>query len=281
MSQPVMNPLAKHFRQPAIYLKLPSGGKYWPEGTIDLPVTGDIPVYPMTTKDEIALRTPDALLNGQGVVDVIQSCCPNIKNAWAMPNNESDPILIAMRIASYGPTMSITSTCPHCNTESNYDIDLNQVLDSARFPNFDKKLNVNNLTFKFKPQTYETANKANLLAFEEEKILDLLLQESANDQSKLSEFNKRLQKLNDLNIDLIAEAVEYIETEDGNKVNNLKYIKEFFENADATTVKSVQKSIEEINKESQLPTVKVVCDSCEKDYQLNIEFNYSSFFGNG
>lgn len=281
MSQPVMNPLAKHFRQPAIYLKLPGQGKYWPEGTLDLPVTGDLPVYPMTTKDEISLRTPDALLNGQGVVDVIQSCCPNIKNAWQMPNNEADSILIAMRIASYGPTMSITSSCPHCNTENNYDIDLNQVLDTVRFPNFEKKLSVDNLTFKFKPQTYETANKANLAAFEEQRLLELLLQEAANDQSKLAEFNKRLQKLSELNIDLIAEAIDYIETEDGNKVNNLKFIKEFFENANASTVKAVQKSIEELNRESQLPPVKIVCESCDKESQVNIEFNYSSFFANG
>ena len=56
-----MNPLAKHFRQPAIYLQLPSGGKYWPDGSIDLPLNGQIPVYPMTTRDEISIRTPDAL----------------------------------------------------------------------------------------------------------------------------------------------------------------------------------------------------------------------------
>jgi hypothetical protein len=70
------NPLAKHFRQPAIYLRLPSQGQYWPENAITLPVTGELPVYPMTTKDEITLRTPDALINGTGVVSVIESCIP-------------------------------------------------------------------------------------------------------------------------------------------------------------------------------------------------------------
>lgn len=281
MSQTGHNPLAKHFRQPAIYLKLPSGGKYWPEGTIDLPITGDLPVYPMTTKDEITLRTPDALLNGQGVVDVIQSCCPNIKNAWAMPNNESDALLIAIRIASYGTTMSVNSKCPHCSADNSYDIDLNIVLDRVKFPNYDKKLEDNGLTFKFKPQSYETANKANLAAFEEQKLLDVLLQDTTNDEAKLNEFNKRLQKLNELNVDLLAESVDYIETAEGEKVHNLKYIKEFFDNAKATTVKAVQKQIEEVSKESQLPSLRVSCESCDKDYDLSIEFNYSSFFGNG
>ena len=61
MSNPASNPLFKHFKQPAIYLNLPSKGQYWPEGSIDYPATGDIPVYPMTVKDEITLKTPDAL----------------------------------------------------------------------------------------------------------------------------------------------------------------------------------------------------------------------------
>ena len=75
------NPLAKHFRQPALYIKLPSSGRFWPDGSIEIPLNGEIPVYPMTAKDEIMIRTPDALLNGAGTVSVIQSCCPNILDA--------------------------------------------------------------------------------------------------------------------------------------------------------------------------------------------------------
>jgi hypothetical protein len=66
------NPLLKHFRQPAIYLRLPSGGKFWNPKSLDLPESNDVPIYPMTIKDEITIKTPDALMNGQGVVDVIQ-----------------------------------------------------------------------------------------------------------------------------------------------------------------------------------------------------------------
>ena len=47
------NPLKQYFRRPAIYIKLPSEGKYYPEGTIDLPDNKELPVYPMTAIDEI------------------------------------------------------------------------------------------------------------------------------------------------------------------------------------------------------------------------------------
>ena len=77
-----INPLIGMMRQPKIYIKLPSNGNYWSDGSLQLSPNGEYPVYSMTAKDELILKTPDALLNGQAVVDVIQSCLPNIINAW-------------------------------------------------------------------------------------------------------------------------------------------------------------------------------------------------------
>ena len=73
------NPLKQFFRQPAIYVRLPSQGKFYPPGVLEMPATGELPVYPMTAIDEITYRTPDALFNGQATVNVLQSCVPDIK----------------------------------------------------------------------------------------------------------------------------------------------------------------------------------------------------------
>ena len=108
------NPLAKFFRQPAIYARLPSGGKNWPNGTINMPANSELPILPMTAIDEITYRTPDALFNGEAVTGVIQSCVPSIKNAWATPSIDLDTILVAIRIASYGHEMEIGTKCPKC-----------------------------------------------------------------------------------------------------------------------------------------------------------------------
>ena len=40
-----VNPLSAFMRQPKIYIRLPSGGNYWPEGSIEIPETGELPVY--------------------------------------------------------------------------------------------------------------------------------------------------------------------------------------------------------------------------------------------
>ena len=53
ITTPSINPLANHFRQPAIHLRLPSGGNNWPTDSLDMPETGELPVYPMTARDEL------------------------------------------------------------------------------------------------------------------------------------------------------------------------------------------------------------------------------------
>ena len=111
-------------RQPKIYIRLPSNGKYWPDGSIDMPDNGELPIYSMTAKDELTLKTPDALLNGQAVVDIIQSCVPNIKNAWVTPNIDLDTLLVALRIATYGEMMEISHTVPGTSEEVTHNIDL-------------------------------------------------------------------------------------------------------------------------------------------------------------
>jgi len=130
------NPLTKYFRQPALYINLPSGGNYWPEGTLELDENNQVAVYPMTARDELTLKTPDALMNGQSVVDVIKSCCPQIKDPWRMPAMDTDFILIAIRIASYGENMDFRSTCPECEEESPYEVHLPTMLDQVKSPNY-------------------------------------------------------------------------------------------------------------------------------------------------
>ncbi len=66
------NPLKQYFRRPAVYMKLPSAGKDYEPGVIDMPETGELPVYPMTAIDEITTRTPDALFNGTALVELVR-----------------------------------------------------------------------------------------------------------------------------------------------------------------------------------------------------------------
>lgn len=281
MSVNTINPLVKHFRQPAIYFKLPSQGNFWPEGSLELPMTGEIPVYPMTAKDEITLRTPDALLNGQGVVDVIQSCCPNIKDAWAMPSTDVDPVLIAIRIASYGPDMDFDIQCPHCNHDHSVSVALSTVLEKFVPGDYTKKINTNDIIIKLKPHAYFSINKRNQISFEEQRILDAIASSELTDEEKTTEYNKHLARIVDLNVEMLVNSTDYIETPDGAVVNRSDFIKEFYINCASEIVHAVQKNLDDLLETSGLAPQVGSCPSCEKEYTVPITFDYANFFGNG
>lgn len=279
MDQKAVNPLRAHFRQPAIYFTLPSKGQFWDSG-LDLPASGELPVFPMTARDEILLRTPDALLNGQGVVDVIQSCCPNITDAWQMPSVDVDAVLVAVRIASFGNSMNIETKCPHCNAENSFESNLGNYIDNIKVPNYNQKLEHGKIRIKLKPQTYISLNETNKINYEEQRILTSLGIEEIEDEVRLAEYKKHLNRLVELNAKVLVDNTEYVEIlESGTVVSEPEFIKEFYFNCDAEICKELRTKIAEINSEGAIPPQIGTCDSCEKTYEIPLTFDYSNFFG--
>jgi hypothetical protein len=275
------NPLQKHFRQPSIYIQLTSKGQFWKDGAVDLGVTGELPIYPMTAKDEVTLRTPDALLNGTSVVDVIQSCCPNIKNAWEMPSVDVDSTLIAIRIASYGQSMGVTSKCPKCNEEHDYDIDLHNVLAQIRMPDYNKTLTTTDgLVIKFKPINYLQVSKAAGIVFEEEKLIRALADTTTDEEVRKLDFAKRVDNMVNLNNENITNATESI-TAEGTIVSDPKFISEYYQNAQGSVLREVQDMIKQFSEEVSIKPIDTLCTSCNHEFKLNVEFDYSHFFAKG
>jgi T4 bacteriophage base plate protein len=273
------NPLSKFFRQPSVYVKLPSNGEFWYENSLDLPVNGEIPIYPMTARDEITLRTPDALMNGSGVVDVIQSCCPNIRNAWNMPSIDVDTVLIAIRVASYGTNMDVTTKCPFCSAENTHGIDLQHALAGITCPDYSKKLDIDNLKIKLIPQPYFAANRQNSINFEEQRMMTAL--EKADSAERTREISDSMSRLIQIGIDTVTASTEYIELDNGVKVTEKDFIKEFYENANGKIVKSVQTHLGKLNNDGSIKPQTAACAECTKEYQIPLVFDYASFFDQG
>jgi hypothetical protein len=278
MEQNSTNPLAKHFRQPAIYIKLPSGGQFWPEGSLDLPVTGEIPVYPMTARDEITIRTPDALMNGQGVVDVIQSCCPNIRDAWRMPSVDVDAILLNIRIASYGNKMDFDTTCPKCNEENNFALDLSGITGSITMPSYGAPVLFDGLSILIKPQPYFEVNRISKINFTEQQLLRTVNNESLSDDDKKTQAEEFLTRIIDLNIDICVNSTQSITTEDGTVVTDPAHIKEFYNLADYKVVRILQDQLRSISEQATIKPIDVTCTECENKYVVPLNFDYANFF---
>jgi len=273
------NPLAKHFRQPGIYLNLPSAGKFYPAGALDMPESGQIPVYPMTVKDEIVLKTPDALMNGEGTVNTIQSCVPNIKNAWKVPACDLDSILISIRIASYGEELTLTSKCEHCNESNEHVIDLKVLLDSMSPPVFDE-LEVSHIVVKYKPQSYETINNTNLANFQTQSLLGTIMRSDLDDAEKTKRFNKLIPEITNLNVSVIADSIESITIkEDDTVVTSKKHITEFLNNCDKKLYDHLKAHVDQLAQHNKIKPFDVDCGECNKSYKTNLNFEFSDFFG--
>lgn len=270
------NPLKQYFRRPAIYLKLPSKGNYYPQGSIDLPDNGEVPVYPMTAIDEITTKTPDALFNGTAVVEIIKSCVPNIKDPWQIPLVDLDPILVAIRTATDGNTLDIESKCPSCEEESSYGINLGQLLSSLQQGKYDEPFVMQDLTFKFKPLSYKQVNSINTTQFEVQTIIRSL--EDIKDENVRQQKSKEtMQKLNDLSVSLVAETIESIISPSA-IVTEKQFIIDFLKNCEKRTYESLRNYAIKMREASEIKPIRIKCVNCSHEYDQSLVLNPTDFF---
>lgn len=280
------NPLKKFFRQPKIYIKLPSGGKFWPEGSIEMPENGELPVFSMTAKDEIMIKTPDALLNGQSTVDIIQSCMPNIKDAWKLPIIDLDTILVAMRIASYGEKMDFASKTPVTGTEQSFALDLRQILDGFIGQEFLSSVEVNGMIIHLRPISYKEFTDTAIKTFEEQRIFRVLNDEKIPDGEKVRVFQESFKKLTEITVSNLEKSIESIEI-DEEVVTNKKHIEEFVNNADKDLFRALTDHIDEQRKKfvAKPLTINATPEDIEngapETFDVPLSFDSANFFGSG
>lgn len=271
------NPLKQYFRRPAVYIKLPSEGKNYMPGVIDMPENGELPVFPMTAIDEITTKTPDALFNGTAVYELIKSCVPNIKDPWAILSTDLDAILIGMKAASSGTNMDLESQCPKCSDVSTYQINLVAILNQIKSPDYNKTLDIGELKVKFKPLTYKQMNSASLGQFEAQKIFNSI-NETASFEEKSIKNNQALKIVTELTMDILSKTIEYIETP-GLRVDNIEFILDFLKNCDKNTYTAIRDYHAALKETSELKPMHITCPNCSNEYDQPFTLNASDFFG--
>lgn len=271
------NPLKQYFRQPAIYLQLPSGGDFWPLGAANLPPNKELPVLPMTAIDEITYRTPDALFNGSAVVNVIQSCVPNIRNAWEAPGNDINSILVAIRIASYGHEMELSSVCPSCETEAEFGIDLRIVLDGLSMGDYRTPMKHSDLEISFRPMTYKEQNETNQKQFDQQRALQQIPGSDLPDSEKIVQLNKALQKITELTVGALKWSISSIKTPQA-LVTDPVHIEEFLNNCDRNLFNKIRDHIVALRGVSEFKPIPLKCDNCGHEYTQILTLDQTSFF---
>lgn len=274
------NPLSQYFRQPAIYVRLPSGGRFWPQDAVNMPANGELAVYPMTAVDEITSRTPDALFNGSAVVRIIESCVPDIKDAWSMPNVDIDTLLVSTRIATYGHEMEITTQCTECNTDQDYGLDLRTVLENISTPDYSKPLTLGDLQIYFKPISYRELNENSQVQFQDQKLIQVLQDTEMDEAVKLNEIGKAMVKITELTVNSIAQSIATIRTPSA-QVHEPEHIREFIMNCDKSVFNAVRDHAISIKQSAEVKPLKMKCSNCSADYTQPFTLDMSNFFAVG
>lgn len=273
------NPLRKHFRQAAIHLKLPSAGKFYPPGSIIMPANNELPILPMTAMDEITGRTPDALFNGAAVAELVQSCVPNIINAWVAPVTDFNALLVAIRLASYGHDMEIGTICPKCNAAHQLNVDLRVVLDNLKSPDYEKSITDGDLTFYFAPMTYKQVNDNSRISFEDQKIIQQISNIEMDETEKITKLGQAFRRITEATIRSIAQSINAIKTAEA-MVTDTAHIQEFLHNCTKNTFEAIKTHAISLRASTELPPISVTCDACQHEYKQEFTLDMSNFFEN-
>lgn len=201
-----------------------------------------------------------------------------------MPSIDLDAVLIAIRVATYGETMEITTKVPGTGEDRAFSVDLRQLLNKLVTNEYKTEVTVNDMNLKTRPLTYREFTDASLKTFEEQRIFALVNDEKISDTEKLERFNTSFQKLTNLTVKSLASSITSISFGD-TEVTNQVHIQEFIENADKQFYQDVLKHIETQRDTFVLEPMKVksseedIAAGAPKEYEVPITFDQSNFFG--
>jgi hypothetical protein len=256
---------------------LPSKGIYNLPGVIQGDVS-NLPVYGMTGMDEIIMKTPDALLTGDSVVKVIESCCPSIKDAWQLSNLDTDLVLSAIRVATFGNQMGVTNVCSECDHENTYDVEIGKIIDHFSKCVYENKVIIDTLIVKLQPLTYKQVSEFALKNYEMQKTLQksMELPDELDRQKVVSDLYKKLGLLRN---EIFAAGIDAIDTPDG-AVSDRVFIIEWLSNADKSTFDSIKRVIDRNTDAWKSPVMTVACEECGAENSIRVEMDQSNFFAN-
>jgi hypothetical protein len=275
------NPLTKYFRAPKLYIKLPSEGKFYPPNFLTTAANGEIAVYPLTAIDQILLKTPDAILNGEALLKVVKNCVPDVADPKLLVEPDINVILLAIRIASSGSTAEWKISCSNCNHENLFDVNLADILATAQSVEGTSEILINNsLRVKVRPYNFEQRNKQILNEIEESQTLTLLNSNTELDEnSKIAQLSQHVDKMAQRTFDVLAMSIESVTViETGEVVDDPQFIQEFVKGISRTQADVITSSIRNLN-QSGLDTVnKFKCENCGHAWEQKLDFDPTSFF---
>lgn len=288
------NPLKPFSRTPKIYVRLPTQGKFYPENFIASSPNNEVPVKAMTASDDMIINNPDALLNGDAVYTIIQSCLNQCKDVHKLLIPDVEVILAGIRYASKGDNLKFKTKCPHCSHETEEIVSIRMLLDASTTiddleekpcyeisDNPEQKVRIN-----MHPSPYDTVTQANIVVFEQARLIQFM---QDNPEISMEERNDRLRKSFDrlatFQLNILLSSIESVDIvavdptgqEVVTKVTDKNHIKEFIDDLEKEHAEGINKKLETLNGIGLPSDIDIQCDECGEMYPMEVKFDPSNF----
>lgn len=275
------NPLEQYYRTPKLYTQLPSQGQFYSEDMMETAPNKEVAIYSMSALDQINIKTPDALLNGDALIKVIQNCVPGIKHPKKLVEPDINTLLLAIRIATTGPTLSMPSVCPKCSESHEYDIDLNAILETQSLMSPISPLDLEGeLLVYLRPYDFQQRNLTLLNEIKQSQAVNLVQNSDLSEQEKISKLGEIISEMAERTFDIVAKSIDYIKiVKTGQIVKDPDFINEFLKKISSQQAKVIMTTIKQLNVQGIDTLSKFSCQACDHEWEQAIDFDPASFFG--
>jgi hypothetical protein len=201
-----------------------------------------------------------------------------------MPNIDTDAILIAIRLATYGENMDTTFKIGE--EEMIYSVDLRTILDSLyENASWDEKIDLDlDMAIYVRPVNYRVASKTSIRSFETQKIISLVNDSTLSEEEKIQQFKDSFKKLTDITVGIVINSVYKIESKVGS-TDNPEFLQEFMNNCDKKVFDAIKERLDLLQKKNSLKPARVkstpemIAAGAAEEIEIPITFDPSSFFG--
>ena len=254
------NPLLARVRLPGETFTLPSGGLFYTDGELDDSIqNGEIHVYPMTTIDEIVLKTPDMLFSGEAIKEVFGRCIPTVKRPLDLLAKDVDFLLICLRKVSLGDEleMNYKHNCKDAEDHS-YIVSVPNMIQSAKRID---PTSLNNYTFKLE-------NNEQTITLRPARFKEYIRTMQLHNRDKLTPV-----ELKDITLDSLAGIIAKVD-----EITDAVLIREWLEEITPGMFREISDQIERTTDWGPTFETSVVCRDCDEKMTVMVPANPLSFF---
>lgn len=260
-----VNPLLARIKIPGETVRLPSGALFYTHGELASNVkNGEVHVHPLSTYDEIVLKSPDKLVNGTAIEEVFRRCIPEVEKPLELFAKDVDYLVMALRKATFGPKIELKFN-HHCKEEAkdqDYTADISTFMAATRGID-PTKINDNyHLTLPNDQKVVIVPTRF--------KSVVQILQDSAvavdNEVDQLVYYKNRM----------ISTFASVVDSVDG--ITDRDQIWEWLDQLNIGWIKMIQKAVEKSGDWGPDTTFNATCKDCNQPIQIEIPLNPVTFF---